>query len=223
VRLTVPFQPRHNLPGWFDGEEADKGWITPENIAEMSGQGTEEREAEDQRVACATVDFAMQNVMLQIGLRVLNIDGMVVKQVKQFVLKCHGCFKICNDVTKTFCPSCGNATLMRVSKWVQADGTITYSKGIKNFSTRGTKYTLPLPVQGRGKDDLVLREDQIAMSRHRQRKAKAVTDDDGFTTYTNVGKNERKMDHSRPQEIIGLGYSGGGKRNPNERRKGGRR
>ena len=58
--------------------------------------------------------------------------------------------------------------MMRVSKWVQADGRVTYSKGIKNFSVRGTKYSLPLPVQGRAKDDVVLREDQLMMSKHRQ-------------------------------------------------------
>lgn len=87
---------------------------------------SEEMEHEDGRMACATTDFAMQNVLMQIGLRVVDLDGMVVSSVKQFVLKCHACFKIAQDTSLNFCPSCGNATMMRVSKFVQADGKITY-------------------------------------------------------------------------------------------------
>ena len=87
------------------------------------------------------------------------------------------------------------------------------SKGIKNFSVRGTKYTLPLPVQGRSKDDVVLREDQLLMSKHRQRKSKAVADDDGFTTL--VPRDQRKNPSNlSDQDVIGMGYAGGGRRNP---------
>jgi len=168
-----------------------------------------------------------------------------------------GARQICPDTNKNFCPSCGNATLMRVSMFVKDDGTITYSKvgtplalslghlpagmcprhqparaprrapvpdaqgggqGIKNFSTRGTKYSLPLPTQGRGKDDLVLREDQLAMSRHRQRGAKE-TDEDGFSTV--VTGRARKQLLVKDQDVIGLGYAGGAKgKNPNTRRGG---
>jgi hypothetical protein len=83
---------------------------------------------------------------------------------------------------------------------------------------RGTKYSLPMPVQGRGKDDIVLREDQLAMSRHRQRKPKVMVDSDGFTTL--VPRDERKtFTNFSDQDVIGMGYGGGGKRNPNARRR----
>jgi RNA-binding protein NOB1 len=120
------FKMGQNMPGWYDGEDDDKGWITPDNIQEVSSGHMESRNAEDEHVACATMDFAMQNVrpgpvaggvqfcapgafalvadncppphtpqvLLQIGLRVLNMDGMVVRSTKQFVLKCHGCYKV---------------------------------------------------------------------------------------------------------------------------------
>jgi len=92
------------------------------------------------------------------------------------------------------------------------------SKGIKNFSVRGTRYSIPQPVQGRGKDDIVLREDQLAMSRHRQRKPKSVIDDDGFTTL--VPRDERKgTTNFSDQDVLGMGYAGGGKRNPNARKR----
>ena len=192
-----------NLPGWYDGEDDDVGWITPENHAEIIPSGCEGRgEDDDGRVACATTDFAMQNVLLQIGLRVLNMDGLVVREVKQYVLKCHACFKICHDASKLFCPACGNATLMRVSMYVNADGTVGYSKGIKNFNLRGTKYSLPLPKQGRGKDDLVLREDQLLLSRHRRRPAPKA-DADGFVTFSPAARAAAGGDG---QEIIGMGF-----------------
>jgi RNA-binding protein NOB1 len=144
----------------------------------------------------------MQNVLLQIGLRVVNMEGLVVKAVKQYVLKCHACFKICHDNTKLFCPACGNATLMRVSMYVNPDGTVGYSKGIKHFNLRGTKYSLPLPKQGRAKDDLVLREDQLLLSRHRRRPAPK-TDADGFLTFSAAARGSAGGD---AQEIIGMGF-----------------
>lgn len=203
------------LPGWYDGEDDDEGWITPETIKEEAPVEVEERKGEDNRVACATTDQAMQNVLMQIGLRVLDGEGLVVSTVKHFVSKCHACFKICQNTSANFCPHCGNATMMRVSMFVQADGSITYSKGIKSFSTRGTRYPLPAPKTGRQKDDLVLREDQLLTSKHRRRKPKVVTDEDGFTTFS--GRVDMKMTMG-DQEIIGMGYAGGGRRNPNSRR-----
>ena len=115
-----------SLPGWYEGTDDDEGWITPDNVASFSVNGKCVEDDSDANVACATLDGAMQNVLLQIGLRVVNGEGLVVKNVKQFVQKCHACFKICHDNTKMFCPSCGNATLMRVSMWVQADGRVTF-------------------------------------------------------------------------------------------------
>jgi len=119
-----------SLPGWGewdDGKDDEAGWITPENLSSSARMDqVEKRDDDDEHVACATLDGAMQNVLLQIGLKVVDTDGYVVKNVKQFVLKCHACFAICHDTNKQFCPACGNATMMRVSKWVQADGRVTY-------------------------------------------------------------------------------------------------
>jgi RNA-binding protein NOB1 len=35
----------------------------------------------------------MQNVMLQMGLRLLSVNGMAINTLRQFVLRCHACFK----------------------------------------------------------------------------------------------------------------------------------
>jgi hypothetical protein len=40
-----------------------------------------------------TSDFAMQNVMLQMGLNLLAPDGQTIRRVQQWVLRCFACFK----------------------------------------------------------------------------------------------------------------------------------
>lgn len=64
----------------------------------------------DVKVGCLTTDFAMQvglccetspptvaqNVLLQMGLNVIAVDGMLVKRVKTFVLKCSSCNRSAN-------------------------------------------------------------------------------------------------------------------------------
>lgn len=45
-------------------------------------------------VASVTADFAMQNVILQMGLRLVAPNGMRIKQLSRWVLRCSACFKI---------------------------------------------------------------------------------------------------------------------------------
>jgi RNA-binding protein NOB1 len=42
--------------------------------------------------ACMTGDYAMQNVALQMGLNLVNMEGGGIRSVKTWVLRCHGCF-----------------------------------------------------------------------------------------------------------------------------------
>lgn len=37
--------------------------------------------------------FSLQNVLLQMGLHVLAVNGMLIRQARNYVLRCHGCFK----------------------------------------------------------------------------------------------------------------------------------
>lgn len=92
-----------------DGDDSDAGeWITPENVkqhkakalginpTEVPGEASSEAAQETEAfktAACLTGDYAMQNVLLQIGITALGPDGMRVKQVRTWVLRCHACFK----------------------------------------------------------------------------------------------------------------------------------
>lgn len=44
-------------------------------------------------VGCMTADFAMQNVLLQMDLSLVGIEGKRIEKVKTWVLRCHACFK----------------------------------------------------------------------------------------------------------------------------------
>lgn len=44
-------------------------------------------------VGCMTADFAMQNVLLQMGLSLVGVEGKKIEKVKTWVLRCHACFK----------------------------------------------------------------------------------------------------------------------------------
>jgi RNA-binding protein NOB1 len=131
------------LPGWYNGDDDEAGWIGPSSanchsaaaaLADLADQFQDIAHEEESAAAAdasatssevallptspcvrvVTADFAMQNVLLQMGIQVIGTGGKMVKAVKTFVLKCHSCFKICMDATREFCPHCGNHTMMKV-------------------------------------------------------------------------------------------------------------
>ena len=73
-------------------------------------------------VACLTMDYAMQNVLMQIGLSVASLEGKVIKEMRTFILRCYTCFKTTGVVTKVFCPYCGNKTLKKVAVALDDEG-----------------------------------------------------------------------------------------------------
>jgi len=129
----------------IDSEEDEDEWITPSNIREKRTEFLKHI-----NVACISTDFAIQNMLLQIGLNVIGVDGMMIKYAKTYVLKCYGCFKICEDCTRQFCPKCGNRTLEKVAVTVDENGAKWYQKlSLKTRTTRGVRYSLPQHKGGR--------------------------------------------------------------------------
>ncbi|EST06116.1 Nin one binding (NOB1) Zn-ribbon-like protein [Kalmanozyma brasiliensis GHG001] len=125
-------------------------------------------------VACITGDFAVQNVLLQMGLSLVGVHGSRVRAVKSFVLRCHACMKVCKDMEKKFCPVCGNATLTKVAVTVDDTAKGGFQLHLKKnyrFNLRGTKYSIPAPKAGSasggktGGSGLILREDQLEWQR----------------------------------------------------------
>lgn len=99
------------------------------------------------------------------GLPLLSLDGMAVRRVKQWILRCSACFKTCTEMGRLFCPVCGNASLDRVACSVDAKTgeTRIHLRTNHKVNLRGTKYSIPSvdPSKGRFEGDLLLREDQL--------------------------------------------------------------
>ncbi|CAI9724281.1 RNA-binding protein NOB1 [Octopus vulgaris] len=156
-----------------DDDDDDEGWITPENIGSLKQKiEPEEIEPVNVTVGCLTSDFAMQNVLIQMGLNVLSVDGLLIKQAKSYVLRCSACMKICTVLTKLFCPSCGNKTLKRITMTVKDDGSIQYHFSSRRLlNCRGLKYSLPLPQGGKHSNNPILFEDQRLPQQRATKKA----------------------------------------------------
>lgn len=124
-----------------------------------------------QRAACATTDFAMQNVILQMNLELLSVDGVRVRRLKTWVTRCAACFTVYggNDQkgkqgTRLFCDKCGSNTLQRISASVDRNSGRLKLHMKKNYqhNTRGTKFALPKAGKGnKYQGDLLLAEDQL--------------------------------------------------------------
>ena len=84
-----------------EDDESDGGeWITPTNVNKHRSHDlgllpTENANAEAGPIAaaCMTGDFAVQNVLLGMGLGLVGEGGKRISKVKSFVLRCHACFK----------------------------------------------------------------------------------------------------------------------------------
>lgn len=147
---------QNNLQG---GSPMDT-WITSSSSGSDgtdSHGSTESSASMPREVACLSSDFAMQNVLIQIGLCARSSQsGAHIKSLRHWVLRCHACYAIERDSTRRFCDKCGNATLLRTSVGVSAETgeMVLYLKKNFQFNNRGTIYPIPK------KEKLNLREDQ---------------------------------------------------------------
>ncbi|KAF5182365.1 Rna-binding protein nob1 [Thalictrum thalictroides] len=148
--VEVSSQTNETIDGsYMDDETSEQSW-TLRSLSESS-------------VACVTSDFAMQNVILQIGLRLLAPGGMQIRELHRWVLKCHACNKVTAEIGRIFCPKCGNGgTLRKVAVTVGENGIVLAGRRPR-VTLRGTKFSLPLPLGGREAitKNLILREDQL--------------------------------------------------------------
>lgn len=161
-----------------EDSDSDGGdWITPGNFAEKKKEmelGEFEEKAVE--VACITSDFAMQNVLKQIGLNVTSIDGRIIRQLRTFIFRCTTCFKTTSVMTKLFCPKCGHSTLKKVGVSIDDDGTQhIHINGRKPLTARGKKFSLPTPKGGQHFQYPILTEDQHIHKRFATKLARSKT------------------------------------------------
>jgi len=213
----------HNNDDGSDDDD-DAGWITPDNIGQIKRVETKTANIDELvkrkkvGVACITTDYAMQNILIQMGLHLVSADGMVIKRLRTYLLQCHACFNIpshpsrtTKDMERVFCPNCGHLTLRKVP-YVLDERTgqpILLANRVSHpVSIRGTKFSLPLPKGGRQEQKLILREDELLQYGTRRRKKK--NSEDAFDE-----------DHAflQPRHLSQAKYVIGKPRNSNENRR----
>lgn len=82
-----------------DSDDDGGGWIIFSNIKQIQQELEQCDVFEDVWVGCLIIDFVMQNVLLQMGLYVLVVNGMLICEVWSYILCCYGCFKIMFDMS----------------------------------------------------------------------------------------------------------------------------
>lgn len=138
-----------------DEEDDDGEWITAENLQETiqkdGGEQVEETDIQS-KVALSSQDFAVQNVAIQIGLKLMNPStGLQIKRIRNYMMRCHACFKlqpITATSSKHFCTYCGGATLLRCSVIVDAKTGDLKPLLKKNFEWhhKGNRYSIASPL-----------------------------------------------------------------------------
>jgi len=99
----------------------------------------------------------------------LNLDGLRITRVKRFKLLCKACGWLNMKCEKMFCEKCGSATLAKVSVYLNNDGKVTYFVNPKRkINLKGTVFSIPKQVGGRGCKDLILREDDLYKGEYKQ-------------------------------------------------------
>jgi len=183
-----------------DEDDDDGEWITPSNLKKHQGKDSgvslQETAATQLTTATMTTDYAMQNVLLQMQLALISPSMHRIKTLRTYILRCHACFLTTKEMTKQFCPRCGQPTLNRVGCSTNAKGEFKLHLAKNHtWNNRGNKFSVPKPqagtasgknIKGGGKggwgNDLVLAEDQKEFQRHnteqKRLKTRDLMDDD---------------------------------------------
>ncbi|XP_074523138.1 RNA-binding protein NOB1 [Halichoeres trimaculatus] len=214
---------KENEPADEEEEEEEDdggGWITPSNIQQVKMDSGDWTAPADVKVGCLTTDFAMQNVLIQIGLHVLSVGGMLIKQARNYILRCHACFKTTSNMNRAFCSHCGNKTLKKVAVTINEDGTkqMHFSKNPKVLNSRGLRHSLPLPQGGKHGNNPHLVEDQRFPQQRLSQKARQKTDVFNPDYMAGTSPFSENDIYSRAANLhIRDGQCGGGRRraNPN--------
>ncbi|XP_030472448.2 RNA-binding NOB1-like protein [Syzygium oleosum] len=194
-----------NDASYLDDQSSEQSWVL--------------RSLSESSVACITGDFAMQNVILQMGLRLLASGGMQIRQLHRWILKCHACYTVTAEIGRVFCPKCGNGgTLRKVAVTVNENGVVLAARRPR-ITLRGTRFSLPLPQGGRDaiSKNLILREDQLPQKYlYPKTKKKANKEGDDFFTSDDVFSyhSDKRSSFQPPVRKALAVFSG--KRNPND-------
>ena len=171
-------------------DDDDEGWITPENLYtkldEMKGiheskssknkieintdsnncEKEQLPEKEDksegiENVFVNTADFTLQNACMKMGIPIIGVDGLRIKNIKNYILKCTVCNKFIFEIDRLFCDFCGYPYLMKIGYNIFANGEIRINDKVPEPRKRGQVFDLPAPSTKKNGTVYILSEDQI--------------------------------------------------------------
>lgn len=194
--------------GWIDSSNIEdalafSSWTS---VGKKGSENAQKKPVEEEKpcVGCITTDYAMQNVLLQMKLHLISVEGRRVTSVRRFVLKCDACYKLCLQLDKVFCPSCGNNTLARLSYSIDSSGVMRYHyKKNRRINLRGSKYSIPTKKPGDKQPQLLLREDQLLTGWWGQQARKKDKSDSMFGEHV---AESFGLSLSRPGNSIQVGF-----------------
>lgn len=151
------------LAGWGNfGSDDEDGWVGKEQMKQAKTETEAQETVSPVDCAVITEDFAMQNIILQMGIPLLDIDGKRITKLKSYVLECVSCWTVSRQTDIVFCKKCGKNTLLKVTCEFRDDGSFTmFKKKHRQPVVRGNRFPIPEPKGGRGMNDMILYEDDF--------------------------------------------------------------
>ena len=131
------------------------------NIEDNKEENDKNKANEEINVFVNTADFTLQNVCMKMGIPILGVDGLRIRNIKNYILKCTVCYKFIFEIDKKFCPYCGYPYLMKIGYNIFANGEIKINDRKPEPRKRGQIFDLPAPSTKKNGTVYILTEDQI--------------------------------------------------------------
>ena len=137
--------------------------INNDNNIEMNIDNNDEdkKNKDEINVYVNTADFTLQNVCMKMGIPILGVDGLRIRNIKNYILKCTVCYKFIFEIDKKFCPYCGYPYLMKIGYNIYANGEMKINDRKPEPRKRGQIFDLPAPTTKKNGTVYILTEDQI--------------------------------------------------------------
>ena len=116
---------------------------------------------DDINVFVNTADFTLQNACMKMGIPIIGVDGLRIRNIKNYILKCTVCSRFIFEIDSKFCHYCGYPYLMKIGYNIFANGEIRINDRKPEPRKRGQIFDLPAPTTKKNGTVYILTEDQI--------------------------------------------------------------
>ena len=134
---------------------------TEDNKKDEINQNDKNKDEDDINVFVNTADFTLQNACMKMGIPILGVDGLRIRNIKNYILKCTVCSRFIFEVDRQFCHFCGYPYLMKIGYNIFSNGEIRINDRKPEPRKRGQIFDLPAPSTKKNSTVYVLSEDQI--------------------------------------------------------------